>query len=259
MLACVTDCEQISNHPANSSGAKSLHSFPKGPRFLHYSKPYTREVSYDNASNFKKSRVFGKTYDFGHAERPELFPQKEQIQKPAPDTYTLTTAFRPINYAGVEQKKSNRSQTARRSARRGQAQAEQSMRLMKAYGRLHTEQSPDTKATSFGVGREAFDKVVSPSKHNYQPHDRSLPGPGYYQPLAKQIDVNLKYTMRPQTRKDRKSPINSIFTAFRITVLIFLPSFQNSKYPRPRNLSVNRWDHDAGDLCQEWSLANKNN
>jgi len=33
---------------------------------------------------------------------------------------------------------------------------------------------------TFGVGRSAFDTVVSPTKFNYQPHDRTLPGPGYY-------------------------------------------------------------------------------
>ena len=43
-------------------------------------------------------------------------------------------------------------------------------------------------------------------KYNYQPHDRTLPGPGYYQPNAKKaIDVNIKYSMRPKTNKECKS------------------------------------------------------
>ena len=55
MLACVTDCEQISHNPTNSSTTKQLYSFPKGRRFLHYKQPYNREVGYDLPSGFKKS------------------------------------------------------------------------------------------------------------------------------------------------------------------------------------------------------------
>ena len=47
MLACVSDCDQISQHPTNTSSAKQLFSFPKGPRFVHYKKPYNKEVGYD--------------------------------------------------------------------------------------------------------------------------------------------------------------------------------------------------------------------
>ena len=74
MLACVTDCNEISNHPANTSGSKQLFSFPKGARFLHYYKPYNRQLAYEADSQFKRERVFGKSNGFGHAERPELFP-----------------------------------------------------------------------------------------------------------------------------------------------------------------------------------------
>ena len=52
MLACVTDSTQISQHPVNNSNTKQLYSFPKGPRFLHYSKKNTEHVIYDNSSQF---------------------------------------------------------------------------------------------------------------------------------------------------------------------------------------------------------------
>ena len=34
--------------------------------------------------------------------------------------------------------------------------------------------------TTFGVSREAFNKVVSSKGCNYECHDPKLPGPGYY-------------------------------------------------------------------------------
>ena len=52
MLACVTDSAQISQNPTNTSNTKQLYSFPKGPRFLHYSKKNTEHVLYDNSSQF---------------------------------------------------------------------------------------------------------------------------------------------------------------------------------------------------------------
>ena len=37
------------------------------------------------------------------------------------------------------------------------------------------------KFTTFGVGRNAYKKVVSQNDRNYgEPHDRSTPGPGEY-------------------------------------------------------------------------------
>jgi len=35
-------------------------------------------------------------------------------------------------------------------------------------------------SSSFGAGRSDFDKVVSHKGCNYEVHDPSLPGPGYY-------------------------------------------------------------------------------
>ena len=74
MLACVTSAEEISQNPTNNSPAKQLFSFAKGPRFLHYRKPYNSTVAYDKASSFSNSKVFGTTNGFGVASRPELFP-----------------------------------------------------------------------------------------------------------------------------------------------------------------------------------------
>ena len=74
MLSCVTDCDQISQHPNNTSGSKQLFSFPKGERFLHYRKPYNNLISYEAPSAFKKTRVVGQTQGFGVSQRPELFP-----------------------------------------------------------------------------------------------------------------------------------------------------------------------------------------
>lgn len=42
------------------------------------------------------------------------------------------------------------------------------MNMSNIYGNNNDSfKEDDGKMTSFGVGREAFDKVVSPSKHNY--------------------------------------------------------------------------------------------
>ena len=105
----------------------------------------------------------------------------------------------------VNKKSHMRSSTARQSRRN----------LLDAraiYGDGNVGRSPE-RQTTFGVGRSAFEKVVSPTKRNYQPHDRSLPGPGYYQPNAKQaIDVNLKYSMRPKTQKECKYARNIAIT-----------------------------------------------
>ena len=55
--------------------------------------------------------------------------------------------------------------------------------------------------TTFGVGREAFNNVVShcPTKHNYQPHDRTLPGPGWYKGSSRNTNKNVSFSMRPRT------------------------------------------------------------
>jgi len=73
MLSCVTDQEQISNNPSNNSLSKQLFSFPKGPRFGHYTKGYNPNVAYNAPSEFQKQKVYGETKGFGVA-RPELFP-----------------------------------------------------------------------------------------------------------------------------------------------------------------------------------------
>ena len=73
MLTCVTNQDQISQNPSNTSLAKQLYTFPKGPRFVHYTKGYNREVSYEAPTQFKKPKNFGKSLGFGVA-RPELFP-----------------------------------------------------------------------------------------------------------------------------------------------------------------------------------------
>ena len=44
MLSCVTDCEQICHDPTNHSSSKQLYSFPRGPRFVHYKKPYSDNI-----------------------------------------------------------------------------------------------------------------------------------------------------------------------------------------------------------------------
>jgi hypothetical protein len=41
--------------------------------------------------------------------------------------------------------------------------------------------SKDPKFTTFGVGRNAFRKVVAANNRNYgEPHDLTVPGPGEY-------------------------------------------------------------------------------
>ena len=60
--------------------------------------------------------------------------------------------------------------------------------------------------STFGAGREAFDKVVShgPNGHNYQPHERGLPGPGWYK-AKNDNNKNLSFSMRRRTQKECKS------------------------------------------------------
>ena len=41
------------------------------------------------------------------------------------------------------------------------------MNMTNVYGNSNSFKEEDGKMTSFGVGREAFNNVVSPSKHNY--------------------------------------------------------------------------------------------
>lgn len=191
MLSCVTDCEQICSNPSNNSNSKHLFSFPRGPRFLHYKKAYNDNI-YESQSDFRKMRNFGERTSFGVA-RPELFSQKEQIQKPPPDSYMLKSAFVPLNYAGISNKK--RSATAKRSRQN----------LINAAYNDQAGTTPQRVMHTFGVARSAYNNVVSPSKHNYQPHDRTLPGPGYYQNDPNSaIGATSKYTMAPKTSKERK-------------------------------------------------------
>lgn len=99
---------------------------------------------------------------FGVPARPELWPQTEQSQKPPPDTYTLETAFKKLNYPGMDGK--IRSYTARK-VRKGMSYTVTDQRFDNA---LHDAGgSPEKRASTFGVGRTAFDKVVSPLKSNY--------------------------------------------------------------------------------------------
>ena len=74
MLACVTDCEEISQNPTNNSRSKQLFSFPKGKRFLHYPQPYNNILSYGQKSDFAINKLYGKSSGFGVGGRPELFP-----------------------------------------------------------------------------------------------------------------------------------------------------------------------------------------
>jgi len=56
--------------------------------------------------------------------------------------------------------------------------------------------------TSFGVGRDAFNHVVSTNGFNYTPFRPELPGPGNYDPVK--YNVHPKWSMRPRTVKNRK-------------------------------------------------------
>ena len=56
--------------------------------------------------------------------------------------------------------------------------------------------------SSFGAGRSSYQKVVSITGYNYQPHDPNVPGPGHYQQASS--SSRAKYSMRPRTSKNRK-------------------------------------------------------
>lgn len=90
MSLLVTTSESICKHQTNCSPSKSLFSFPKQPRFK---KPlsYNRLSCYGEYSSFsrrKSGRTLDKTTTFGF-ERPELFYDKEMLNRPTPVTYRI--------------------------------------------------------------------------------------------------------------------------------------------------------------------------
>ena len=76
--------------------------------------------------------------------------------------------------------------------------AEESCKLSKTA----TIQTSVEKPTTFGVGRESFNKVVSINNFNYVPFDSVEPGPGAYNPIVK--STKKRYSMRPKTTVDSK-------------------------------------------------------
>jgi hypothetical protein len=56
--------------------------------------------------------------------------------------------------------------------------------------------------TTFGTGRESYNKVVSHKGCNYEVNDPKVPGPTKYHPLY--LSQKDKFTMRPKTVNDCK-------------------------------------------------------
>ena len=175
----ITSSAEIHRHQTNTSPAKALFSFPKSERFRRQ-KSYTNAMCYEvNSSlNVRKSgRTLEKT-TFG-IQRPQLFFDKEQLAKPTPVTYRIKQNEFTNSY------------------------------INRSFRRPKLTDSP-LNLTTFGVGRDAFDHVVSATGFNYQPHDLKIPGPTSYQPSVSRQQH--KYSMRPRTTASRKKSIVSFFS-----------------------------------------------
>lgn len=90
--------------------------------------------------------------------RPELFYSKEKATRPSPQIYRIKSGFKPRTYAFEKQTQNlHRSESVKKNLA------------------VRSE-------TSFGAGREAYNKVVGANKYNHQQFDPALPGPGFYTP-----------------------------------------------------------------------------
>lgn len=175
MSIVVSNAQGINGHPANSSPSKQLFSFPRTRRFRE-PRQYNKALCYDPAPTFKVKRHTEHVKTTFGINRPTLFYSKEQAAKPAPVTYNLSSTF----------------------------QAKSVDRANSADGKSEGRGASEER-TSFGAGRESYNKVVSVSGFNYQPFDVKNPGPGYYDGRLR--SQKHRYTMRPKTAKERKFPI----------------------------------------------------
>ena len=172
MSIVVSNAQGINNHPANSSPAKQLFSFPRTRRFRE-PKQYNQALCYDPAPTFKVKRHTEHVKTTFGITRPALFYSKEQAAKPAPVTYNLSSTFL----------------------------AKSVDRANSADGKSEGK-PPSEERTSFGAGRASYNKVVSVSGFNYLPFDLKNPGPGYYN--GNITSQKHRYSMRPKTAKERK-------------------------------------------------------
>lgn len=106
--------------------------------------PVNKTLSYPAQSLFNTPKnVNSRRCTFGLSGRGDIFVSKETKVKPSPQNYSLNSQFTPRDYAFERPKSSSRSLVRR------------------------------SHDTSFGVSRQAFDKVVGHDGTNHQPHDRN--------------------------------------------------------------------------------------
>ena len=137
MSVVISNCDWISKNSTNTSTSKQLYTFPQGERFLHYKDAENSTVQYGSPTGFRTGHTLLDQGTFGVSDRPNHLVSKEKKGKPGPGAHMLPSSFVPRVYAFEKPAHSrNRSAYASRS-------------LELKNGKM------------FGVGRDAFDKVVS--------------------------------------------------------------------------------------------------
>ena len=148
MSVTVSTVDQISRSQVNTSGTKQCFSFSRDTRFK-YPKPDDFQRSYELPSDFsKKWKTLVGTFG---VPRPDIFYNKEVVNRPSPFEYSLPSSFKMTPREPKIKSRNGRPQTAQ----------------------SHT----------FGASRNCYAKVVScKDGQNYEGIDPALPGPGYYSP-----------------------------------------------------------------------------
>lgn len=100
MSVKISNSESISRSPINNSPSKQLYTFARTKRFQVPS-PYHSRISYEAKSEFGQSKYLLQVPTTFGVARPQLFYSKENLSKPSPDQYTLSTAF-TTNYSTLD-------------------------------------------------------------------------------------------------------------------------------------------------------------
>ena len=147
MSILATDCYFINTNLTNTSPTKQMFSFAKTERFKVVPAPNPNlcyEAKPVQFNQHPESSPVGRT-SFGIV-RPELFYHREKFSRPSPSNYRIKSGFKSRTYAFEKREKSLKQSES-------------------AAGNEVT--STARSVTSFGVGREAFNKVVGANNYNH--------------------------------------------------------------------------------------------